>query len=81
MSARLAGCRPAELLTVPPRPGMEEALRRAGRLLYAVGQPRLRELAIGAGYGRDHHRHGLYLYSFASRERTYGEWLAFEELK
>lgn len=81
MSASLAGCRLADLLTFPPRPAMEEALRRAARFLHAVGQPRLRELAVGAGYGRDHHRHGLYLYSFASRERTYGEWLAFEELK
>jgi hypothetical protein len=81
MSANLAACRLADLLTFPVRPRMEEVLRRAARLLYAVGQPRLREIAIGAGYQRDHHRYGLYLYSFASRQRTYGEWLLSEELK
>ena len=81
MSANLAACRLADLLTFPVRPAMEEVLRRAARLLYAVGQPRLRELAIGAGYQRDHHRYGLYLYSVASRQRTYGDWLLSEELK
>ena len=81
MSANLAACRLADLLNLPVRPAMEEVLRRAARLLYAVGQPRFRGLAIGAGYQRDHHRHGLYLYSFASRQRTYGDWLVYEELK
>lgn len=44
-----------------------------------MGEPDVRAMALEAGYTAQHHTEGLLYYSFAARERTYGDWLDYEE--
>lgn len=59
---------------------MADVILRAGALLNAVSQAHLAAIAVAAGYTRDVHHHGVFCYSFAARQRTYSEWLDYEEL-
>lgn len=80
VTASLHQCPLDHLLTIPPRPAAAALILRAGRFLSAVGEIELRTLAWQVEYTREEHDRGVYLYGFASRQRSYGAWLADEEL-
>lgn len=80
MSFGITHCKLSDLLSVPPNAGMVAVVRRAGTLLAAVADPALRLVALEAGYAASDHVDGLFYYSFASRERSYGDWLDYEEI-
>lgn len=81
MARAIGQCALADLMTVPVGDDVVVELRRAAMLLCAVGRTALRGRAIGMGYARRDHMDGLLFYSFASRQRTYADWLDYEELR